>query len=253
MTTRDIDGYFRSVLDIDGFAAADAALNGLQVDNGGAEVRKIAFAVDACLETFARAAACGAELLFVHHGLFWGKQERLTGVYRRRLAFLLEHNIALYAVHLPLDQHPQTGNNAALAQKLNLKDIEPFGLYHGRKIGCKGVLSPEISIHEAARLIAHNGHPPAALLPFGSPKNRGCAIISGGAALQALQAIDEEIDLYVTGEASHEIYHFALEGKLNMLCGGHYATEVWGVQEMRNLCAAALPVETEFIDVPTGL
>ncbi|MDR2510684.1 MAG: Nif3-like dinuclear metal center hexameric protein, partial [Spirochaetaceae bacterium] len=240
-------------LDIDGFAAADAALNGLQVDNGGAEVRKIAFAVDACLETFTRAAAGGARLLFVHHGLFWGNQERVTGVYHRRLAFLLEHQLALYAAHLPLDQHPLAGNNAALAQKLGLRNIEPFGIYHGRKIGYKGALSPELGIHEAARLISHNGQPPAALLPFGVPRNRSCAIISGGAAREALQAIDEEIDLYVTGEASHEIYHFALEGKLNMLCGGHYATEVWGVQKMRELCAAALPVETEFIDVPTGL
>ena len=253
MTTRELDGYFRSLLDIDGFAAIDASLNGLQVDNSGADIQKIAFAVDACLETFTRAAAWGAGLLFVHHGLFWGKTERVAGLYRQRLAFLLEHDIALYAVHLPLDQHSAAGNNAVLAEKLGMRSIEPFGLYHGRKIGWKGELSAELTIHEAASRIAFNGHPPAALLPFGPERSRSCAVISGGAAREALQAIDEEIDLYVTGEAAHEVYHCALEGKLNMLCGGHYATEVWGAQKICALAAAALPVETAFFDVPTGL
>jgi dinuclear metal center YbgI/SA1388 family protein len=253
MTSAALDRYFRGHLDIEGFAGVDVSLNGLQVDNDGADIRKVAFATDACLETFERAAAIGAGLLFVHHGLFWGKPLALTGVHRQRLAFLLAKNLALYAVHLPLDQHPELGNNAALAALLGLQSLEPFGLYHGKKIGYKGSFAEPISVEEAAKRIGFMDRPPAAVLPFGPRLNKTCAVISGGASNEALQAIDEGIDLYVTGEASHEIYHQALEGKLNLIAGGHYSTEVWGARRMMERLAHDTDVEVEFIDAPTGL
>jgi len=253
MTTRDLDRYFRTLLDIEGFASCDSSLNGLQADNDGSEIRKVAFAVDACLETFERAASAGAGLLFVHHGLFWGKPLALNGVHRRRIAALLENNVALYAVHLPLDQHPELGNNAALAELLGMENQKPFGEYHGKKIGYKGVLSIPLTIDEAAKRIEYMGRPAPTVLPFGPRENRTCAVISGGAAAEGLQALDEEIDLYVSGEASHVIYHHALEGKMNFLAGGHYSTEVWGVRRIMARLAADTGLETEFIDAPTGL
>jgi dinuclear metal center YbgI/SA1388 family protein len=252
-TTRTLDRFFRTFLDIEGFTGIDSSLNGLQVDNDGSEIKKIAFAVDANLETFKQAAACGAGLLFVHHGLFWGDSLRVTGNHRGRLKFLLDHNICLYGVHLPLDQHPQVGNNAGLAELLGLKDVEPFGLYHGRKIGYKGVLDPAISVEEAVKRIAFMGRPPLGVFPFGSPLNKTCAVISGGAAREALQAIDEGIDLYVTGEASHDIYPQAQEAGLNMIAGGHYSTEVWGVRRVMEHCVTELSIECAFVDAPTGL
>jgi dinuclear metal center YbgI/SA1388 family protein len=253
MTTAKLDVYFRSLLDIEGFASADNSLNGIQVDNDGAEIAKIAFAVDACLETFKQAAAAGAGLLFVHHGLFWGQPLRVAGGHRERLRFLLDHNLALYAAHLPLDQHPALGNNAGLAELLGIGPLEPFGEYHGRKIGFKGALAQPLTIEEAVKRISFKGRQPLGVYPFGKRENLSCAVVSGGAAEEALQALEEGVDLYVTGEASHQVYHQVLEGRLNMIAGGHYATEVWGVRRVMENCAAGLGLETEFIDAPTGL
>jgi dinuclear metal center YbgI/SA1388 family protein len=253
MTTAKLDTYFRSLLDIDGFASADSSLNGIQVDNDGAEIAKIAFAVDATLETFAQAAAAGAGLIFVHHGLFWGRPLRVAGGHRERLRFLLDHNLALYAAHLPLDQHPTLGNNAGLAELLGISPLEPFGEYHGRKIGFKGKLAKPLTIEEAVKRISFKDRPPLGVYPFGKRESLSCAVVSGGAANEALQAIEEGVDLFVTGEASHEIYHHALEGHLNMIAGGHYSTEVWGVRRVMENCASSLNLEAEFIDAPTGL
>ncbi|GHT85034.1 GTP cyclohydrolase 1 type 2 [Spirochaetia bacterium] len=253
MTSRTLDAYIRSLLDLESFAPMDPSLNGLQVDNDGAEITKIAFAVDACMETFQRAADGGAGMLFVHHGLFWAQPLRLTGGHRTRLRFLLDHNLALYAVHLPLDQHPSLGNNAVLAELLGIESPEPFGEYHGRKIGYKGALSKPLTIEEALRRISFKDRPPLGVYPFGKRESLHCAVIAGGAADEALQALDEGIDLYVTGEMSHQVYHQALEGRLNMIAGGHYSTEVWGVRRVMEHCAAQLNLDLEFIDAPTGL
>ena len=252
-TTSTLDAFFRNHLDIDGFKEADNSLNGLQADNDGSEIKKIAFAVDSCLEVFKRAAEAGAGMLFVHHGLFWGLDQRLEGNYRERIKFLLDKNLALYAVHLPLDQHPRLGNNAVLAELLGIENPQDFGLYHGRKIGYKGNLAKALTIEEAVKKISFMNRPPLAVHPFGKKESLSCAVLSGGAAMEAFQALDEKIDLYVTGESSHTVYHHALEGRMNIIAGGHYSTEVWGVRRMMEECAKQLEIETEFIDVPTGL
>ncbi len=253
MTSRKWDAYFRSLFDIDGFASADNSLNGIQVDNDGSEITKIAFAVDVCLETFERAAACGAGMIFVHHGLFWGEPLALAGNHRRRIQFLLENNIALYAMHLPLDQHPKLGNNAGLMELLGIENEKPFGLYHGKMIGYQGTLSAPLTVDEAVKKIAFMGRPPIGVYPFGKKENRTCAVVSGGASFEVMEAIRDEVDLYVTGEMSHGMYHHILESKINMISGGHYSTEVWGVRRVMEHVASDLGTEVEFIDVPTGL
>ena len=253
MTTSVLDRYFRSLLDIEGFASMDDSLNGLQVDNDGRKISKVAFAVDACLETMERAAGSGAGLLFVHHGLFWGKPLAVKGAFRKRMALLMETGLAVYAVHLPLDQHPELGNNAALADLLGMVEIQPFGDYHGRKIGYKGVLKDKLTIEAAVKRISFMGRPAPVCLPFGPRESATCAVVSGGAAFEALQAIDEGMDLYVTGEASHSVYHHALEGKLNLIAGGHYSTEVWGVRRVMAKLVEDTGLEAEFLDSPTGL
>ncbi|MDR2842444.1 MAG: Nif3-like dinuclear metal center hexameric protein [Spirochaetaceae bacterium] len=253
LTTKNLDGFFRSILDIDGFSEADSSMNGIQVDNAGSSIKKIVFAVDACLETFSRCAACGGDLLFVHHGLYWGKPLRIDGAFRKRLDFLLSHNIALYAVHLPLDQDPVLGNNAVLCDLLGITDKEPFGLYNGKKIGYKGMLKKALTIDEAVKRVSFLDRPPFAVHPFGKKENLSCAVLSGGAAYEAEQAIKEGIDLYVTGEAAHSVYHTVMESNLNMISAGHYNSEVWGVRAVMERCAKDLQIETEFIDVPTGL
>jgi dinuclear metal center YbgI/SA1388 family protein len=252
-TSCKLDDFFRGLLDIEGFKEADPSLNGLQVDNDGSEIKKIAFAVDAGLEVFKQAAAAGAGMLFVHHGLFWGAVERLQGSYRERIKFLLDNNLALYAVHLPLDQHPRLGNNAVLAELLGIENPEPFGLYNGHKVGCKGNLKKALTVDEAVKRISFMNRPPLGVFPFGKSESQSCAVISGGAAHEAMQALEEKVDLYVTGESAHTVYHHALEGRMNIVAGGHYSTEVWGVRRMMEECAKQLEVDTVFIDVPTGL
>jgi dinuclear metal center YbgI/SA1388 family protein len=253
LTTAALDSFFRGALDFESFESIDRSLNGIQVDNGGGEIKKLAFAVDASLETFKKSAASGAGMIFVHHGLFWGVPLRLLGSHRERIKFLLDHNIALYAVHLPLDQHPSLGNNAALAELLGIENPEPFGLYHGKKIGYKGKLSKPLTVDEALKRISFMGRPPLGVLPFGKNENLSCAVISGGASSETIQAIEEGLDLYVTGEISHQIYHSVLEAGINYIAGGHYSTEVWGVRRMAEFCAEELQIETEFIDVPVAL
>ena len=251
--TEKLDAFFRDLLDIEGFSGMDDSLNGLQVDNDGGKIEKIAFAVDASLESFRRAVKMNAGMLFVHHGLFWGSPQRLKGWVRERIKFLLDHNLSLYGVHLPLDQHPSLGNNAALAELLGIENPEPFGVYHGRKIGYKGSLTQALSIEEARERIAYMGRPGLGVYPFGKEKNHTAAVVSGGAAMEVFQAIDEGVDLFVTGESSHTVYHPGLEGKLNVIAGGHYSTEVWGVRRIMEAVEVQLHLETEFIDLPTGL
>lgn len=253
MTTKQLDTYFRSFLDIEGFYGIDDSLNGLQVDNDGREITKVAFAVDACLESFVLAEQRGAGLLFVHHGLFWGKPVPLTGIMRDRLEVLFKNHIALYGVHLPLDAHPEVGNNAALADLLGLEERKPFGVYHGRKIGYQGIVPNPITIDEAVRRISFMNRPPVGVFPFGKKEIRSCAVVSGGAPMEAFQAIDEQVDLYITGESSHSVYHHAIEGKLNMIAGGHYSTEVWGVRRVMEKLANECNMDAEFLDIPTGL
>jgi dinuclear metal center YbgI/SA1388 family protein len=253
MTTKELDGYFRKFLDIDGYAMCDVSLNGIQVDNDGAAVKKIAFAVDASLESFKRAATAGADLLFAHHGLFWGKPLAVKGGHRKRLAFLLANNIALYACHLPLDAAPLVGNNAVLAGLLGIKEPVPFGNYHGKKIGYKGKLAKPLTVNEAAKKIAFMDRKAIAVYAFGEKVCETAAVISGGAAPEVTQAIDEGVSLYVTGEASHSFYHTALEAEINVIAGGHYSTEVYGVRAVMERVKADLGLETEFIDLPTGM
>lgn len=253
MNMDDFDRWAAALLDIPRFAKLDDSLNGIQVGRSAGAVRKLAFAVDACAESIRRAREAGAQALFVHHGLFWGKPVAIKGALRARISELLSADMALYACHLPLDAHPELGNNAVLAGLLGLKDIEPFGEYHGVKIGFKGRLDPAISLEEALLRVLPSGDAPRSLLPFGPKLVSTAAVVSGGAAFEALQAIAEGVDLYVTGEPSHSIYHESLEAGINVIAAGHYATETHGVRAVAERAARELGLQTVFIEYPTGL
>lgn len=253
MVLHELDRYFRGLMDIDGLSRADNSLNGVQVGLMDAPVRRVAFAVDACMETFQRAVEQEADLLFVHHGLFWGADLRVTGSHYQRLAYLIDNRCALYAAHLPLDAHPEFGNNAGLAGKLALIDREPFGEYHGVKIGLKGVVDPPRTIEEILDALALDRETCAAVLPFGGKEISTIGIVSGGATHEIQQAIDEGLDLYLTGEMSHVIYHLCLEEGINIIAGGHYQTERLGVSLLQERLTEETGLETLFIDVPTGL
>jgi len=252
MTLAQLDEYFRSVLDIAGLAKIDNSLNGLQVGRGKTELARLAFGVDAGLETFKRAAEREADLLFVHHGLFWGRDLAVTGLHYRRLRFLIEHDLALYAAHLPLDMHPELGNNAGLARALGLTGVSPFGNYKGVDIGVRGRLPEPKSLDEIVALLYGENPRLPGLLPFGKKLIESVGIVSGGAPYEVAQAIEAGLDLYLTGDASHGIYHQCLEAGINVIFGGHYLTETWGARLLAERTAKDTGLETVFIDLPTG-
>lgn len=253
MTSREFDAWCRSFLEIDAFSSIDVSLNGIQVDGDGSPLKRVAFAVDASLESIRRTAELGADLLFVHHGLFWKGPARIEGFMRERVKLLLDSNITLYACHLPLDKHPELGNNAGLARLLGLVDVEPFGLYHGVKIGLKGRFPEPTGLDAALKRLSPDGSPPATLIPAGPSLCRTAALMSGGGASDVLSAIDEGVDLFVTGEAEHSVYHAVVESKINFAAFGHYATETYGVRSVAEKLGRETGLETRFIDLPTGL
>ncbi len=253
MTIEDIDRYFRSVMIIDQLSGVDLSLNGMQAERENRNIARIAFAVDACLETFRRSAEWGADMLFVHHGLYWGRPLAAVGTQFSRLKYLFDNDLALYAVHLPLDMHPEFGNNACIASALDLEGIEQFGEYKGQKIGFKGNFPVEKSIDDVLGLLGLARDDCPAVLPFGKSGIKSAAVISGGAPNEVAEALADGVDLYITGEIAHSVYHACLEGKINMIAGGHYNTEVWGVKNLAARTAEDTGLETVFIDVPTGL
>ncbi len=252
MNITGFDLWARALLSIDAFAACDDSLNGVQVGRSSSPLASVAFAVDGCMETIRRARELGAQALFVHHGLFWGKPVPLTGTLLARTAELIQSDMALYACHLPLDAHPEYGNNAVLANMLGMIDRQPFGEYHGKFIGFKGRFPSPRTLEEATRLVLPQGDRALAVYPFGKKENSTVAVVSGGAPFEAFTAVAQGIDLYITGESSHSVYHEALEGGLNMISAGHYATEVHGLKAVAELASRELGLETMFIEYPTG-
>lgn len=242
-----LDGYLR-VGEI-----ADSSQNGLQVDGPG-KVERVAFAVDACQAAFERAVDAGAQLLVVHHGLFWSEPYRLVGPAFRRIRTLIEGGCGLYAAHLPLDAHPEVGNNAELARLLGLEHVRPFGKYKGVEIGFAGELEPPLEMPAlVGRLVRALGTPPLRVLTHGPERASVVGCISGFAADMVDQAELAGCDTFITGEASHAYFHQAAERGLNVIFAGHYATETLGVKALARHLEARFDLETAFLDIPTGL
>jgi dinuclear metal center YbgI/SA1388 family protein len=231
----------------------DDSQNGLQVEGPG-EVKKVAFAVDGCQAAFERAGATGAQLLIVHHGLFWDKPLRLTGPLFGRVKTLIERDCGLYAVHLPLDFHSEVGNNAELARLLELKDTHAFGEYHGSKVGIGGALDPPLPLDALVeRLTQATGESPVRVLAYGPQEASWVGCISGGASFLMAQVAEAGFDTFVTGETSHSFFHQATEWGLNVVYGGHYATETLGVKALARHLEKKFGLETTFLDIPTGM
>ena len=255
MTLQQLDEYFRSFLNLEQYKG-DPSLNGIQVENrdpAGTEITKVAFAVDACQETIQRAAAAGAQVLFVHHGFFWGQCQTITGAHGKRIRTLFDNDMALYACHIPLDANSLVGNNYGLAQRLELESLVPFGDWHGMTIGVGGTLPKSLPVDGVSQKLFPAGEKPLHVLPFGPEKISRVAIVSGGAARELSQAIEQGYDAFITGEIGHEQYHQALEAGITVIAGGHYQTETVGVSLVMEKLAKEKGLETIFIQVPTGL
>ena len=228
----------------------DGAANGLQVENRGTASR-IAAAVDASLATVKLAVAAKADLLIVHHGLFWSPRQPWTGKNHELLRLLVENNLAVYSSHLPLDAHPRLGNNAQLCRALGLKNLKPFFLTHGQTIGFKS--QTKIPRAELAKRLARATGAKPKIIPGGKETCGRIGVVTGGAGGDLRQAEEEGVDTFVTGEGPHWTYALAEELGLNVLYGGHYATETFGVKALAAHLSEKFRVPWEFLDHPTGL
>jgi dinuclear metal center YbgI/SA1388 family protein len=238
---------------------ADAALNGLQVENHGA-VAWIIAAVDASFATIASAAQRrpgSPGLLVVHHGLFWDGNQPLTGRRYRRIRALLENDMALYSAHIPLDLHPEVGNNALLAQRLGLAIEGGFGPYRGSLIGVYGRAPASVgsrehlvqALSEALQIDSRT----ITLIPGGPSTPSRVGVITGAAGDMVAAARAAGVDTFITGEGPHHSYFDAVEWGINLVYAGHYASETLGVQALAARAAATFGLPWEFCDHPTGL
>lgn len=250
MDLSELDRYLGDYLRIAVTPDNPRALNGLQVANTGS-VSRIAAAVDACQATIDQAAERGADLLLVHHGLFWGGLEPLTGRHGRRVRRLIEADVALYAAHLPLDCHPDVGNNAVLARDLGLADLEPFGTYEGIEVGWAGRWTGALD-DLTGRIAERLGVRPR-VIAKGPERVARVGIVTGGASGLLREARDAGIDTFLTGEGPHHTFFDAEEWGLNVIYAGHYATETVGVQALAAHLEQEFGLPWEFIDHPTGL
>ena len=229
------------------------ALNGLQVGGSG-EVTKMAAAVDASEATIEAAVAEQADLLLVHHGMFWGGLQPLTGRHFRKVRALLESDIAVYAAHLPLDGHAEIGNSALLGRALGIALEGRFAPYQGADIGWWGALedgmqATALQVRLSEVLGGHDVH----LIAGGPDLVERVGVVTGGGASFVEDAVALGLDALVTGEGSHHTHFDAMELGIHVLFGGHYATETFGVKALAGHLAERFGLEWTFLDLPTGL
>jgi dinuclear metal center YbgI/SA1388 family protein len=226
------------------------ALNGLQIENSG-RVSKIGAAVDATTRALQEAARKRVDLLLVHHGLFWPGLKPVTNVLHRQLKLAFENEIAVYSAHLPLDLHPKVGNNAILAASLGLRATAPFFEEKGQFIGLKARVS--ISQKKLVRKLEKSLGREVKAFSFGPTTTRTVGIVTGGAGGEIYRVAQDGIDTFITGEAPHWAAIAAEELGMNLLLGGHYATETLGVKALAAHLSKHFKLAWKFLDFPTGL
>lgn len=222
----------------------DYGPNGLQVE-GREQVNKIATAVSASVQLFERAAAIGADMIIVHHGILWDKSSLVVkGGYKRRLETLLNNEMTLLAYHLPLDKHPRIGNNALAVEALQMKNQIEFA-----DVGWAGDVKP-CSLDVLLKNIHdfYQSHP--LVFAYGPEQIERIGICSGGAQRSIVEAIDLGLDAFITGESSEATMHLAQEGEIHFIAAGHYASERPGIRALGQQVARQFEIPVEFIDIP---
>jgi dinuclear metal center YbgI/SA1388 family protein len=246
-TLKQIADYLDRELRIHDFK--DSSHNGVQVQNSG-RVRKICTGVDGSAAFLEAARARGADLVIVHHGISWGSSlSRITELNYLRVGYLIRNDMALYAVHLPLDAHPRLGNNAQICKALGLKQWKPFGLHDGQNVGFQGRFATPVPYGALKTRIRSLLGGEIQTMDFGRPRIRTMAVVSGGAPGDVMEAGRLGLDLFLTGEPSLACHNAAQEYRLHAVFGGHYATEVFGVRALCNVIQRRFGIPCEFIDL----
>jgi dinuclear metal center YbgI/SA1388 family protein len=228
------------------------AVNGLQLQNREDSVSRVVVAVDACEAVIQAAAERGANLLIVHHGLFWGGLQPITGPMHRKLRLAMDNNLAVYSAHLPLDAHPELGNNILLAQALGLTNPQPvLKLLDDTPLGFRGQISD--SRVNFFKIIEKAVGAPAHLAPGGPSEIQEVVVMTGGSGGEIAEIAAMGADTFVAGEGPHWSYTLAEELGVNLFYAGHYATETFGVKALGRLLEQEFHLPWDFIDHPTGL
>ena len=246
----DIVSYTNRFLRISDVGDWDNALNGLQIENSG-RVKRIGAAVDVSTRVLSEAQKLKVDLLIVHHGLFWPGLQPIQGPLRRQLRIAFENDISLYSAHLPLDIHPKLGNNAQLFAALGLTTAKSFLEEKGQPVGLK--VRTALPRTELVRKLQKTLNGPVKIFAFGPKQTRTVGVVTGGAGSEIYRVAHEGIDTFITGEAPHWAAVAAEEVGVNLLLGGHYATEVFGVKALAAHLSKRFGIPWEFIDCPTGL
>ncbi|MFQ5449479.1 MAG: Nif3-like dinuclear metal center hexameric protein [Nitrospinaceae bacterium] len=249
MDILQLSHYLDNLLDTGTVKDSPNALNGLQVQNTG-EIRKIGLAVDLCMKTIEMAVAEKCNMMFVHHGMFWGGLQPVRGNLYEKLSTLIRANVGLYSAHIPLDMHPVLGNNRTLANLIGLEHLEPFGEYGGEKIGLKGRIAPQ-SAESLGKLLENELDTRVRVI--GEKEVRTVGLVTGGAADILRQAKAEQLDCFITGEGANHHFHEAVEGDCVLMLAGHYATETGGVRAVGRHLEEKFNLESRFLDHPTGM
>ena len=226
------------------------AMNGLQLSNEG-RVARIVAAVDASLPVIEAAAAGGPGLLLVHHGMFWQGAQAVTGAFYRKLKTAMEAGLAVYSSHLPLDVHPEWGNNILLARALGLIDPQPFCEHNGGLLGLRGAWAG--TRDDLAEILRQTLGGAVHVCPAGPETLTTVGLITGGAGSEVAKVAALGVDAFVTGEGPHWSYPLAEELGINVFYAGHYATETFGVQALAQALAREFQLPWRFVDHPTGL
>jgi dinuclear metal center YbgI/SA1388 family protein len=252
MASRDeIVSYLDELLEIHSFT--DYGPNGLQVP-GAEEVSLVATGVSAQRELFERAAAAGAELVLCHHGLFWDFHPRsVSPRMKQRLELLFDADVSLAAYHLPLDAHPEVGNNALICERLGLERAEPFAEHKGRPIGFVGRSAEGIEFDELRRRCAEAFGQEPFVWDSGPDTVHSVGVVSGGAPGSFNEAIARGLDAFLTGETAEHVMADAREAGVHFIAGGHYATETFGITRLGELVAEKFGVQHRFVDIPNPI
>lgn len=248
MTLRQLDEYLKQLLKIP--EISDISINGIQIGNEETEIRKIALAVDANLNTILKAVSEKVDVLLVHHGIFWGKPFAFKGPDFLKMEALIKNNIALYAVHLPLDIHSPLGNNYQIASLLELKNIKSFGNYHGIQLGYAGETDCSLEqITKSCGLLSKT----VRKFILNERKIKKIAVVSGKGGFDILNDfLFSDCDLLVTGELEHSLYNSIADYQVNVISLGHYESEKFGVIALGDHLKKIFGLNSIFIEEQTG-
>lgn len=246
----EIVSYCDSYLRIGEIQDYENALNGLQLENSG-KVNKIAAAVDVSSRTLQECAKCGANLLIVHHGMFWPGLRPVTKALHRQLKFAFENDLAIYSAHLPLDLHPEIGNNVLLMRALAFEKSTAFFEEKESLLGRRA--SADVALDELVTRLEKAVAGPVKTIASGPKTVRSFGVITGAAGSEIERVAMEGIDTFITGEAPHWAAIAAEELGVNLLLAGHYATETFGVKALAAHLGRKFQLDWEFLNLPTEL